>query len=49
MQRGSGVDGDPGAYIVKLNKIIGTQGEKAIKIIVKPQTCKLLTAYPVKM
>jgi len=40
---------DPGTYIIELEKIIGTQGEKAIKIVVIPGTNQLITAYPIKV
>ncbi|HEX7064809.1 MAG TPA: hypothetical protein VF199_07050, partial [Bacillales bacterium] len=39
---------DPGAYIVPMGRNIGTQGEQSIKIIVKPGTSNIITAYPVK-
>ena len=40
---------DPGAYIINMKKIIGTNRESAIKIIVKPGTAEIKTAYPVKI
>lgn len=48
-KRGVALADDPGTYIVELEKIIGTQGEKAIKIVVIPGTTQVITAYPVKV
>lgn len=40
---------DPGAYVINMDRIIGIQGETGIKIIVKPGTAEIKTAYPVKI
>jgi hypothetical protein len=40
---------DQGAYIINMQRVIGTNGETAIKIIVKPGTAEIKTAYPVKI
>jgi len=48
-KRGIALADDPGTYIIGLEKIIGTQGEKAIKIVVIPGTTQLITAYPIKV
>lgn len=40
---------DPGAYVIDMKRIIGTNGESAIKIIVKPGTAEIKTAYPIKI
>ncbi|SRR5260221_8273834 len=40
---------DPGAYIINMKKTVGTHGESAIKIIVKPDTAEIKTAYPIKI
>jgi hypothetical protein len=40
---------DPGAYVINMKRIIGTNGESSIKIIVKPGTTEIKTAYPVKI
>ena len=40
---------DPGAYLVDMKRIIGTNGESAIRIVVKPGTTEIITAYPVKL
>ncbi len=37
---------DPGAYVVPMGKVIGTQGETSLRIIVKPGTCEIISAYP---
>ena len=39
---------DPGSYVINMQRIIGTNGECAIKIIVKPGTAEIKTAYPIK-
>ncbi|AOS74020.1 adhesin [Pseudomonas fluorescens] len=46
-KKGSPVSGDPGAYVVPMGRPIGTTGETSIKIIVRPGTNKVITAYPV--
>jgi filamentous hemagglutinin len=48
LKKGSSVSEDPGAYIVPMERVIGTAGETSIKIIVRPGTNKIITAYPVK-
>lgn len=37
---------DPGAYLVDMGAVVGTKGEKKIKIVVVPGTSELITAYP---
>ncbi|PTT88188.1 hypothetical protein DBR42_10270, partial [Pelomonas sp. HMWF004] len=39
---------DPGAYVVPMGRVIGTAGETSIKIIVRPGTNKIITAYPIQ-
>ena len=46
--KGAAVPGDPGAFIVPMGRVIGTAGEKNIRIIVKPGTNKIISAYPVQ-
>jgi hypothetical protein len=41
------VPGDPGAYISPMGRVIGESGEKNIRIVVKPGTLEIITAYPV--
>lgn len=48
LKKGSPVVGDPGAYVVPMGRAIGTSGETSIKIIVRPGTNQVITAYPVK-
>ncbi|WP_189569360.1 RHS repeat-associated core domain-containing protein, partial [Pseudoduganella plicata] len=38
---------DPGAYVIPMGRAIGTAGESSIKIIVRPGTNKVITAYPI--
>lgn len=45
--KGSPLANDPGAYIVNMGRQIGTAGETFIKIIVKPGTSEIITAYPI--
>ena len=40
---------DPGAYVIDMKRAIGTDGESAIKLIVKPGTAEIITAYPIKL
>lgn len=46
LARGSPVVGDAGAYIIPMNRIVGTAGQTSIKIIVCPGTSRIITAYP---
>ncbi len=48
-KKGAALASDPGAYIVNMGKVIGTKAETAIKIIVKPRTNEIITAYPIKL
>lgn len=48
LKKGSPVVGDPGAYVVPMGRAIGTSGETSIKVIVRPGTNQVITAYPVK-
>ena len=45
--RGNPLANDPSAFIVNMGRTIGTAGETAVKIVVKPGTSEILTAYPV--
>jgi hypothetical protein len=49
LMKGSPVPFDLGAYVIDMKRIIGTNGESVIKIIVKPGTAEIKTAYPVKI
>ena len=46
-KRGIPVFGDPGAYVVNMGRQVGTKGETFIRIIVIPNTGKIISAYPV--
>ncbi|WP_411384042.1 hypothetical protein ACK3BK_07655 [Pseudomonas sp. L7] len=48
LKKGSPVVGDPGAYVVPMGRALGTSGETSIKIIVRPGTNQVITAYPIK-
>jgi RHS repeat-associated protein len=39
---------DPGAFVTPLGRVVGTSGENAVKIIVRPGTSEVITAYPIK-
>ena len=45
--KGAALPDDPGAYIIPMGRVVGTQGETAIKLVTKPNTSKVITAYPV--
>ncbi|WP_412022580.1 RHS repeat-associated core domain-containing protein [Burkholderia cepacia] len=46
-KRGQPLANDPGAYVVPMGRAIGTAGETSIKIITRPGTNEVITAYPV--
>lgn len=46
-RRGAPEVGDPGAFVVSMGRQIGTAGETAVRIVVRPGTNHILTAYPV--
>jgi RHS repeat-associated protein len=46
-RRGGPLANDPGAYVVNMGRTVGTAGEQSIRIIVRPGTSELITAYPV--
>ncbi|MFN3809115.1 MAG: filamentous hemagglutinin N-terminal domain-containing protein [Roseateles asaccharophilus] len=48
LAKGNPLPNDPGAYVVPMGRVIGTAGETNIKIIVRPGTSKIITAYPVQ-
>ncbi|MDE9364376.1 hypothetical protein PZ938_02050 [Luteipulveratus sp. YIM 133132] len=41
------LNGKPRAYIVPMGRVIGTEGETSVKIVVRPGTNEVITAYPV--
>jgi hypothetical protein len=45
--KGSPVPGDPGKYEIPMGRVIGTAGETTIRIIVRPGTNEIITAYPI--
>ncbi|MFT8816189.1 hypothetical protein [Acetobacter fabarum] len=45
-KKGSTVPGDLGAYIVPMGRVVGKTGEINIRIIVKPGTSNIISAYP---
>jgi hypothetical protein len=45
--RGNPLANDPGAYVVPMGRAVGTAGENAVKIIVRPGTNEIITSYPV--
>ena len=45
--RGTPLANDAGAYVINMGRAVGQGGETAIKIIVKPGTFEIRTAYPV--
>jgi len=49
LKRGMSLANDMRVYVVDLNRVIGTRGETAIRIVVKQGTSRIVTAYPVKV
>jgi hypothetical protein len=49
LKRGAPLPHDLGVHVVDLGRVIGTQGETAIRIVVEEGTSMILTAYPVKI
>lgn len=49
VSRGGSVPGDPGAFVVSMGRTVGTAGEDAVKIIVRPGTNEIISAYPVRV
>jgi len=45
-KRSNPLANNSGVYIVDMGRIIGVDGETAIKIIVRPGTNKIITAFP---
>lgn len=39
--------GDPAAFITPMGRTVGTAGENAVRLIVKPGTTNVISAYPV--
>ncbi|MGW3227196.1 polymorphic toxin-type HINT domain-containing protein [Kitasatospora sp. NPDC001095] len=46
LKRGAPEPGDPGAFVVDMGEVVGTAGEKKVRLIVKPGTSEIITAYP---
>ncbi|WP_454855443.1 RHS repeat-associated core domain-containing protein [Promicromonospora soli] len=44
--RGAPEPGDPGAYVIPMGRDVGVNGETAVRIIVKPGTSDVISAYP---
>ena len=49
LKKGVPLASDLGAYVINMKKTVGMQGESGIKIIVKPGTSEIKTAYPIKI
>jgi len=41
------VPGDPAAFITPMGRTIGTSGENAVRLILRPGTTEVISAYPV--
>lgn len=48
VNRGTAVTGDAFRFEVPMGRVIGTNGEKTIRIVADPVTGRLVTAYPIK-
>lgn len=42
------VPGDPAAFITPMGRTVGTSGENAVRLILRPGTTEVISAYPVK-
>ncbi|MEU1666022.1 hypothetical protein ABZ547_20855 [Streptomyces sparsogenes] len=47
-KRGAPEPNDPGAYVVPMGRTVGSGGQKRIRVIVKPGTTEVISAYPVE-
>ncbi|MGW0928202.1 hypothetical protein [Streptomyces sp. NPDC002644] len=45
-RRGAPEPNDPAAYVVPMDRVIGDGGQQSIRIIVKPGTTEVISAYP---
>ncbi|MFJ9828924.1 polymorphic toxin-type HINT domain-containing protein [Streptomyces sp. NPDC101160] len=46
LKRGDAEPNDPAAYVVPMGRVIGDGGQTSIRIIVKPGTTEVISAYP---
>ncbi|MFL0810700.1 MAG: FG-GAP-like repeat-containing protein [Agarilytica sp.] len=49
LKKGASVPGDPGAFVVPMGRVIGSNGETSIKIIVNKNSSEVITAYPLPL
>ena len=49
LRRGSVLPDDPNVYIVPMERVIGSAGEEAIRLVIEVGTNKVVTAYPIKL
>jgi hypothetical protein len=47
-RRGAPLPNDPGTYVIDMGRTIGTGGQTFIKIVVRPGTTDVISAYPFK-
>jgi filamentous hemagglutinin len=45
-KRGAHVLDDPGAYVIYMGRAIGTAGETHLRVIIRPGTTEVISAYP---
>jgi hypothetical protein len=47
-KRGSAITfkNDPKAFVVPMGRIVGTNGETSVRIVVDPNTREVITGYP---
>ena len=43
------VVGDPAAFITPMGRTVGTAGENAVRLIMRPGTSEIISAYPIKL
>lgn len=46
IRRGAPDPNDPAAFVVNMGRPVGTAGETSIRVVVKPGTNEIITAYP---
>ena len=48
-KKGASIPVNSRASDIPMGRVIGTEGETAIRLVVEPGTNKVITAYPVKL
>ncbi|NBI30727.1 RHS repeat domain-containing protein [Chengkuizengella marina] len=48
LMRGDPLKDDAAVYLIDVGRVIGTNGETTIRLVIKPNTTEVITAYPTK-